>query len=80
MVNKVIPIKHGTLTNSIEAYADLENGEVEDVSWDEGPSNEFYAASGTIMSMSTNENYRANYDKIFRHDEEEDDNGEEQDD
>lgn len=78
MGNNVIAIKHGSLTENIEAYADIENGKVEDVDWDDGPSNEFYAAAGNIRSMPNNENYEKGYDEINWHHEEEDEHGEEE--
>ncbi len=66
MSDKVIPIKHGTPNATTEAYANLETLEVEDVSWDKGPSNSFNASSGKIVSRPYTEQGGKNFDTIFR--------------
>ena len=64
---KCIPIKHGGPQANVEAYANLEDGTVEDVSWNEGPSDKFYGATGTITSRPYSGRAGDNYDRIFGH-------------
>lgn len=68
--NKVIPIKHGSPYDNTEAFANLETGEVEHSTWDEGPSNNFNStfSGGRIVSGPPSKAYEANYARIFKHD------------
>ena len=62
--DKCIPIRHGSPNANEEAYANLETGKVEDISWNKGPSDKFYGETGHIMSRPYSEQARRNYDKI----------------
>ena len=66
MESKVIPIKHGTEDNYKEAYANLDTETIEDVPWDEGPSNAFYGSEGAKPRSCGigNPAYEENYAKI----------------
>jgi hypothetical protein len=71
--DRIIPIEHGSPYETTEAYANLDTKEIEEGSWDAGPSNTFYASGGTIHSMPVTEEYRDGYENIDWHRDEEDD-------
>ena len=68
MGDKVIPIKYGGPHDNVEAHANLETGKVEKGPWGSGPSNGFNATSEKIISRPSDDEYRANYKRIFGHD------------
>lgn len=68
--DKVIPIRHGGPHDAgVEAHANLVTGEVEEGSWNDGPSNEFYQRgdAAKIQTLPATNAYRRNYERIFGH-------------
>lgn len=66
--DKIIPIKHGGPYDNVEAHANLDTGEVEHSSWEEGPSNIFNHSQTRVVSLPATRDYTDNYKRIFGHD------------
>jgi len=65
---RIIPIKEGGKYYQEEAFANLETGEVENVEWDNNPSNEFYRRGDwAVKVFPVSELYRKNYKEVFGH-------------